>query len=155
MNLAAPSYRGDLPAPEFTEDGLHAPFKGPSPSFEMYKGDLHAAGMSKGDTFDPEEVHTRLRELVEELGESRGPASLGPEEGGPPLFLAPAYEAGLLSSFDLLLSASAANGALASLVNKLIMVGQESSGTSISALLQDSLVTQGTGYVSAFHTSKL
>ena len=85
----------------------------------MYKGGLHAPVMSKGGTFDPEEVHTRLRELMEELGESRGPAILGPEEGGPTLFLAPAYEAGLLSSFNLLLSASAANGALASLANKL------------------------------------
>ena len=34
-----------------------------------------------------EVVNTRLRELVEELGKSRGPTILGPEQGGPPLLL--------------------------------------------------------------------
>ena len=41
------------------------------------------------------------------------------------------------------------------LLHRLIMVGQEFSGTSSSALLQDSLVTQGTAYSSAYHTSRL
>ena len=74
----------------------------------MHKGGLHAPVMSEGDTSDPEEAHTRLRELVEVLGESPGPASHGPEEGGHTL---------------LLLSASAANGALAPLLNKLLRFG--------------------------------
>ena len=34
MNLAAPSYKGNRPAPEFTEGGLHA--------LEMSNGGLHA-----------------------------------------------------------------------------------------------------------------
>jgi hypothetical protein len=41
------------------------------------------------------------------------------------------------------------------LLHRLIVVGQEFSGTSSSALLQDSLVTQCTAYFSAYHTSRL
>ena len=69
----------------------------------MSKSAPHAHVMYKGGALDPEEIHTRLRKLVEELGESRGPASLGPNEGGTPPRLP---------------SASAANGALAKGGNK-------------------------------------